>query len=132
MNPFEMKPAKRAELIIDWEKMWVESYDKCSVDPYTKTRVILMNGTEFENVWFSHQFSRNTCDNELRRQIALIRRSEQLLLHYEEKLGLIALHLKRQQKAAEVESVAEILRRDPSDFLWAEYESRWKEFKECE
>ncbi|MBQ3112038.1 MAG: YlxM family DNA-binding protein [Firmicutes bacterium] len=62
----------------------------------------------------------------------LIRRSEQLLLHYEEKLGLIALHLKRQQKAAEVERVAEILRRDPSDFLWAEYESRWKEFKECE
>lgn len=77
MNPFEMKPAKRAELIIDWEKMWAEPYDKRCVDPYTRTRVILMNGTEFESVWFSHQFSRNTCDNELRRQIALIRRSEQ-------------------------------------------------------
>ena len=77
MNPFEMKPAKRAELIVNWEKLWAKPYDKRAVDPYTRTRVILMNGTEFENVWFSHQFSRNTVDNELRRQIALIRRSEQ-------------------------------------------------------
>ena len=77
MNPFEMKPAKRAELIIDWEKMWAKPYDKHEADPYTKTRVILMNGTEFENVWFGHQFSRNCANNEVRRQIALIRRSEQ-------------------------------------------------------
>lgn len=77
MNPFDMKPQKMAELIIDWEKMWPNPYDKRTVDPYTRTRIILMNGTEFENVWFSHQFSRNSSDNELRRQIALIRRSEQ-------------------------------------------------------
>ena len=77
MNPFEEKPAKRAELILDWEKMWAEPYDKRAVDPYTRTRIILMNGTEFENVWFSHQFSRATGDNELRRQLALLRRSEQ-------------------------------------------------------
>ena len=77
MNPFEMKPAKRAELIVNWEKLWAQPYDKRAVDPYTKCRVILMNGTEFESVWFGHQFSRNTDDNELRRQIALIRRSEQ-------------------------------------------------------
>ena len=77
MNPFDQKPGKRAELIIDWQKMWAEPYDKHTVDPYTRTRVILMNGTEFENVWFSHQFSRHTADNELRRQIALIRRGEQ-------------------------------------------------------
>ena len=77
MNPFEMKPAKRAELIVNWEKFWTQPYDKRAVDPYTKTRVILMNGTEFESVWFGHQFSRNNPDNELRRQLALIRRSEQ-------------------------------------------------------
>ncbi len=77
MNPFEMLPGKKAELIVDWATMWPKSYDKHTVDPYTRTRVILMNGTEFENVWFSHQFSRNCVDNELRRQIALIRRGEQ-------------------------------------------------------
>lgn len=77
MNPFEMKPDKRAEMFVDWKMLWTKSYDKHTVDPYTRTRVILMNGTEFEAVWFSHQFSRNTADNELRRQLALIRRGEQ-------------------------------------------------------
>ena len=77
MNPFDRKPGKRAELILNWQGLWPQPYDKRTVDPYTRTRVILMNGTEFENVWFSHQFSRHTADNELRRALALIRRSEQ-------------------------------------------------------
>ena len=77
MNPFDMKPGKRAELILSWQGLWPQPYDKHTVDPYTRTRVILMNGTEFENVWFSHQFSRHTADNELRRALALVRRSEQ-------------------------------------------------------
>jgi len=77
LNPFDIMPEKGTELLIDWEKMWTCSYDKHCVDPYTRTRVILMNGTEFENVWFSHQFSRSTQDNDLRRAIALLRRSEQ-------------------------------------------------------
>jgi len=72
-----MKPGKKADLIVNWEQLWTRPYDKHEVDPYTRTRVILMNGTEFENVWFGHQFSRNTVDNELRRTVALIRRSEQ-------------------------------------------------------
>ena len=77
MNPFEAKSNKRAELIVDWHALWPKSYDKRCVDPYTRTRIILMNGTEFENVWFSHQFSRNCDNNDLRRELALIRRSEQ-------------------------------------------------------
>jgi len=77
MNPFEMIPGKKADLIVNWEQLWPKSYDKRCVDPYTRTRIILMNGTEFENVWFGHQFNRNTVDNELRRKLALIRRSEQ-------------------------------------------------------
>ena len=77
MNPFEITPSSRIDMLVDWEKMWPAPYDKHTVDPYTRTRVILMNGTEFENVWFSHQFSRNTGDNELRRVLAMLRRSEQ-------------------------------------------------------
>ena len=77
MNPFESMPAKKAELIVDWSRLWPHPYDKRTVDPYTRTRVILMNGTEFENVWFSHQFSRNCPDGDVRRALALLRRSEQ-------------------------------------------------------
>ncbi len=77
MNPFDMRPQKPENLIMDWRQMTPEPYDRGSVDPYTRTRVILMNGTEFEAVWYSHQFSRHCGDNELRRQIALLRRLEQ-------------------------------------------------------
>ncbi len=74
MNPFELRPAKLESLIMDWRQMTPVPYDRNTVDPYTRTRVILMNGTEFEAVWYGHQFSRHCGDNELRRQIALLRR----------------------------------------------------------
>ena len=77
MNPFDMTPKKNHDMIVDWDNLWAKPYDKRETDPYTRTRVILMNGTEFESVWFSHQFSRNVQDNDLRRQLALLRRSEQ-------------------------------------------------------
>ena len=41
--------------------MYPKAYNKKNTDPYTKTRVILMNGTEYESVWFMHQFARH-CD----------------------------------------------------------------------
>lgn len=77
MNPFKEHPKRLDDCLMDWRAMAPAPYDKHTVDPYTRTRIILMNGTEFENVWFSHQFSRN-CDNgDLRRSLALLRRSEQ-------------------------------------------------------
>ena len=57
MNPFTTKPEKDTPLFVDWEKLWVKPYDKQEGAPYTRTRVILRTGTEFENVWFSPQFS---------------------------------------------------------------------------
>lgn len=77
MNPFEITPEKESEFFVDWQKLCPKPYDKQEVDPYTRTRIILMNGTEFENVWFSHQFSRNCDNNDIRRKLALIRRGEQ-------------------------------------------------------
>ena len=79
MNPFILKPqnSEKNLLLLEWRKLWPRPYDKHTVDPYTRTRVILMNGTEFENVSFSHQMNRQHDNNELRRQLALLRRSEQ-------------------------------------------------------
>lgn len=77
MNPFELKPVPVEKVLMDWNHVYPKPYDKRAVDPYTRTRVILMNGTEFEQVWFSHQFSRHSVSNDLRREIALLRRSEQ-------------------------------------------------------
>ncbi len=77
MNPFKINPGNVESTLMNWQTLTPIPYDKNAVDPYTKTRIILMNGTEFEAVWYSHQFSRHCGDDELRRKLALIRRSEQ-------------------------------------------------------
>lgn len=78
VNPFEEKRAVPVEETYkDWKQLNLEPYDKNKTSPYTKTRIILMNGTEFESNWFLHQFSRHCNNNDLRREIAKVRRHEQ-------------------------------------------------------
>ncbi len=77
MNPFHVTPCSLESTLMDWATIRPVPYQKQSVDPYTRTRVILMNGTEFEANWFMHQFSRNCNNNSIRRTLALMRRSEQ-------------------------------------------------------
>lgn len=77
MNPFLEKATPVGEHWMDWSAIYPKAYNKNETDPYTKVRIILMNGTEFEAVWFSHQFHRHCKDNDLRRELALSRRSEQ-------------------------------------------------------
>lgn len=73
MNPFLEKPISIEKSLQNWQQLYPRPYNKREVDPYTKTRIILMNGTEFEANWFSHQFSRHVVDNDLRRELALTR-----------------------------------------------------------
>ncbi len=77
MNPFEEKPAQVADGIRDWASVYPTPYCKQTVDPYTKIRIILMNGIEVEAALFKHQFHRNCPNNDLRRELALSRRIEQ-------------------------------------------------------
>jgi len=77
MNPFTLKPEAIDTGFENWNELYPVSYNKYEVDPFTRLRVILMNGTEFEATWFSHQFHRHTDNNDLRRQLALLRRVEQ-------------------------------------------------------
>lgn len=77
MNPFEFESKNLNEYFMDWKKMYPRAYNKKKVSPFTKVRVILMNGTEFESNWFLHQFARH-CDNaDLKRTIAIVRDQEQ-------------------------------------------------------
>ena len=76
-NPFLEKPQPLEKSYMDWDEMYPYSYNKHTTDPYTKCRIVLMNGTEFEAQWFSRNFSRHCKDNELRRELARLRRIEQ-------------------------------------------------------
>ena len=76
MNPFTLRPMKLTDGFMDWHQLYPKPYNKMEIDPYTRVRVILMNGTEFESNWFSHQFARHVVNNDLRREIAVTRRQE--------------------------------------------------------
>ena len=78
MNPFELKPQKADKIFTCWNKVLVKPYDKNTVDPYTRLRVILMSGTEFESVRLTHAFTRHCANNDVRRRLAYMRRGEQI------------------------------------------------------
>ena len=75
LNPFNEQPIDLEKSYMNWREIYPKSYDKNNVDPYTKTRIILMNGAETEQVFFMHQFSRNCNNNDVRRKLAVIRRT---------------------------------------------------------
>ena len=77
INPFKIETNPIESYFMNWNKMYPKPYDKDKASPWTKVRVILMNGTEFESCWFLHQFARHCNDNDLRRDLALVRRQEQ-------------------------------------------------------
>ena len=76
MNPLDNAGIPVEDQFRNWSELNVEPYDKRTVDPYTRTRVILMNGIEVESIIFSHQFARHTDNVEIKRALALSRRAE--------------------------------------------------------
>jgi hypothetical protein len=76
-NPLEQQGIPVDDQLRSWSEQNVEPYDVESVDPYTRCRVILMNGTEFESILFSHQFARHTDVAEIKEALALARRCDQ-------------------------------------------------------
>ena len=76
MNPFNEKSRPIDKTLQNWVRLYPKPYNKREVDPYTKCRIILMNGTEFEANWFSHNFARHVKDNDLRRELSLTRAVE--------------------------------------------------------
>lgn len=77
VNPFELKPVNFEKTVENLSALYPKPYRKEEVNPYTKLRIIMMNGAEYESIWFSHRFFRQCDDNDIRRTLALIRSSEQ-------------------------------------------------------
>jgi hypothetical protein len=75
-NPLDQKGIAVPDQFRNWSELNPTPYDKHTVDPYTRTRVILMNGAEVESIIFSHQFARHTDHPELKRALAEGRRAD--------------------------------------------------------
>lgn len=77
MNPYDVETKDIREYFLSLEKMYPKAYNKQKTGPYTKCRVILMNGTEYESVWFMHQFARHCDVDEILEALAIVRKQEQ-------------------------------------------------------
>jgi hypothetical protein len=77
MNPLEHKGMPVTQQLRHWDDLNPQPYDKMEVDPYTRCRIIAMNGIEVESIMFSHQFSRQVNIPEVREKLAEARRVEQ-------------------------------------------------------
>jgi hypothetical protein len=76
-NPLDEAGMPVEKQLRHWGQLNLSPYDKLDVDPYTRCRIILMNGIEVEAAMFSHQFNRNTDLIEVKQKLALSRRIEQ-------------------------------------------------------
>jgi len=76
-NPLEEKGTPLEKQIRNWSDLNVSPYDKNTVHPYTRTRIILMNGIETEAAMFKHHFNRHTDNVDLKKSLALTRAIEQ-------------------------------------------------------
>lgn len=76
-NPLKEKGVPLEKQVESWQQLNPQPYDKDEVHPYTRTRIILMNGIETEAVIFMHQFARHCTDPDLKKILAATRYIEQ-------------------------------------------------------
>jgi hypothetical protein len=72
-NPLDHKGIALQHQIRSWRELNVEPIDPEAVDPYTRCRIITMNGIEVEAIMFQHQFARVCPDPQVKQQLAYTR-----------------------------------------------------------
>ncbi|EHR50611.1 hypothetical protein SacmaDRAFT_2365 [Saccharomonospora marina XMU15] len=76
-NPLEQRGIALDKQLRNWRELNVSPIDPDHADPYTRCRVITMNGIEVEALLFSHQLARHCPDMDAKRKLAEIRYLEQ-------------------------------------------------------
>jgi hypothetical protein len=76
-NPLEEPGIPLDRQVRTWRELDVEPVDPDHADPYTRCRIIALNGIEVEAILFSHQLARHCPDQEVRRRLAEVRYAEQ-------------------------------------------------------
>src|ERR1700712_1492868 len=76
-NPLNERGIPLERQFRSWSELNVTPYDTRAVHPYTRCRVIAMNGIEVEAQFNSHQMARRTVDLGVKQHLAMVRRVEQ-------------------------------------------------------
>lgn len=72
-NPLAEKGIPLDRQVRNWRELNVAPIDPDEADPYTKCRIIAMNGIEVESILFSHHFNRICPDRDVKEQLARTR-----------------------------------------------------------
>ncbi|MET7905049.1 hypothetical protein ABZS86_27730 [Streptomyces sp. NPDC005355] len=72
-NPMEQRGIPLDRQLRTWRELDVAPIDPDHCDPYTRCRIIAMNGIEVEAILFSHQMARHCQDQEVKGQLARTR-----------------------------------------------------------
>jgi hypothetical protein len=72
-NPLQERGIPLDDQLRNWRELNVTPIDPDHADPYTRCRIITMNGVEVESIMFSHQLARHCPDIELKQQLARVR-----------------------------------------------------------
>ncbi|CAM5558940.1 Ferritin-like domain-containing protein OS=Streptomyces rimosus subsp. rimosus (strain ATCC/ DSM 40260 / JCM 4667 / NRRL 2234) OX=1265868 GN=SRIM_013135 PE=4 SV=1 [Streptomyces rimosus subsp. rimosus] len=72
-NPLEQRGIPLDRQVRNWRELNVTPVDPDHCDPYTRCRIITMNGIEVEAILFSHQLARHCPDMEIKQQLARTR-----------------------------------------------------------
>ena len=72
-NPLEERGIPLDRQLRNWRELDVTPVDPDRGDPYTRCRIIAMNGIEVEAILFNHHFARHCPDPDVRRQLAEVR-----------------------------------------------------------
>ncbi|MBL1065837.1 hypothetical protein [Streptomyces sp. 7-21] len=75
-NPLRERGVPLDRQVRNWRELNVDPIDPDRCDPYTRCRIITMNGIEVEALMFSHHMARHCPDPEVKRQLASVRYCE--------------------------------------------------------
>ena len=124
-NPLEHRGIPLADQLRPFRELAVEPIDPDLADPYTKCRIIAMNGIEVEAILFSHQFHRNCPDMAVKHKLAesrYIEQQQQKTVNWLLPGAASALETTISYEQVAVDLTAWLARMEPDPYLKQAYE----------
>lgn len=124
-NPLEQRGIPLDQQLRNWRELDVLPIDPDHSDPYTKCRIITMNGIEIESILFSHHFNRFCPDMEVKRKLAEVRyieQQQQKVVNWLLPGASSALETTISYEQVAVDLTAWIARMEPDPYLKQAYE----------
>jgi hypothetical protein len=124
-NPLQERGIPLDRQLRTWSELDVEPVDPDHSDPYTKCRIITMNGIEVEASLFSHHFARICPDLEVKRRLAEVRyleQQQQKVVNWLLPGAASALETTISYEQVAVDLTAWVARMEPDPYLKQAYE----------